>query len=187
MAVGPAPARAGPTITSHDVKMPGTRAAVRAWAPLSPFLAWMLVFLGVPAVAVAVAAFQRPTGGITIKNLQIATSGTYLVGFENSLKMAAGTALGAGIVGAFVAYAIFTSEHDGVRRLVMTASAVLANFGGVPLAFLFIASIGGSTALVSNWLRDIGIDLYAHNITLYSLWGVGLVYMYWLIPLMVLV
>jgi putative spermidine/putrescine transport system permease protein len=63
---------------------------------------------------------------------------------------------------------------------------VFANFGGVPLAFLFIATLG-SSGLVTRWLVDLGFDPYAHGFNLYSLSGVIVVYMYFQIPLMVLV
>ena len=64
---------------------------------------------------------------------------------------------------------------------------MFANFGGVPLAFLFIATIG-SSGLVGQWLDHAsGFDPYAHGFTLYSLTGVVIVYLYFQIPLMVLV
>jgi putative spermidine/putrescine transport system permease protein len=56
----------------------------------------------------------------------------------------------------------------------------------VPLAFLFIASFG-STALVTGWLSDIGLNIYNMGFTLYSLSGIAVVYMYFQIPLMVLI
>jgi hypothetical protein len=63
---------------------------------------------------------------------------------------------------------------------------VFANFGGVPLAFIFIATIG-SSGLVSQWLTSLGFNPYNHGFTLYSLLGVVIVYLYLQIPLMVLV
>ena len=165
----------------------GLRARARLWAPLLPFGLWMAVFLGVPAAAVAVAAFERASGGLTLSNLSTAVTGTYLQGFENSLELALVTSVVPAICGAVLAYALHTSPRAGLRRAVVTAAGVLANFGGVPLAFLFIASVGAETALVTNWLRDIGIDLYGSGFTLYSFWGVALCYMYWQVPLMVLV
>lgn len=160
---------------------------VKTWAPLVPFAAWMFVFLGIPTIAVCIGAFQKESGGFTMSNVNQATSGVYLVGFENSLKLGIIEAIVPAIAGTFIAYAIHTSRGSLLRRSLVTLSGVFANFGGVPLAFLFIAAIGGETALVSNWLRDIGIDLYAHNITIYTFGGVALVYMYFQIPLMVLV
>ena len=73
-----------------------------------------------------------------------------------------------------------------LRQVAITAAGVFANFGGVPLAFLFIATIG-SSGLVSQWLTDLGFDPYTHGFTLYSLTGVVVVYLYFQIPLMVLV
>jgi putative spermidine/putrescine transport system permease protein len=63
---------------------------------------------------------------------------------------------------------------------------VFANFGGVPLAFLFIATLG-STGLAVDWLKLVGFDPYNHGFSLYTFSGVSLVYMYFQIPLMVLV
>jgi putative spermidine/putrescine transport system permease protein len=148
----------------------------------------MLLFLGIPAAAVAVGAFEKGSGsGFTMANVDMASTGVYLRGFENSLKLSLVTAIVPGIVGTFLAYAVHTSRGTALRRAIVTASGVFANFGGIPLAFLFIASIGAENALVTNWLRDIGINLYAHGITLYSFSGVALVYMYFQVPLMVLV
>jgi putative spermidine/putrescine transport system permease protein len=63
---------------------------------------------------------------------------------------------------------------------------VAANFGGVPLAFAFIATIG-PLGLVTVFLRNHGFDLTEHGITLFSQWGVILAYLYFQFPLMILV
>ena len=70
--------------------------------------------------------------------------------------------------------------------MVITASGVFANFGGVPLAFLFIASLG-STALVTGWLNDIGLNIYGERVHPVRCPASPLVYMYFQIPLMVLI
>jgi putative spermidine/putrescine transport system permease protein len=62
---------------------------------------------------------------------------------------------------------------------------VLAQFGGVTLAFAFIATIGGA-GLITVWLADHGIDI-GSTVWLYKLPGLTLVYSYFQIPLMVLV
>ena len=55
--------------------------------------------------------------------------------------------------GTFLAQAVLTSRPDSpLRRVVSTASGVLAYFGGVPLAFAFIAALG-QTGLATLWLR----------------------------------
>jgi putative spermidine/putrescine transport system permease protein len=164
------------------------RHRVAGWAPLAPFGAWMALFLGVPIVAVCVAAFEKPgSGGLTLANVRAATSGTYVLGFENSLKLSVIEAVVPAVFGTLLAYAVHTSKRQLLRRVVVTMSGVFSQFGGVPLAFLFIASIGSQTALVTNWLRDIGVHLYGNGITIYNFWGVALVYLYFQVPLMVLV
>ena len=67
-----------------------------------------------------------------------------------------------------------------------TFSGVAANFGGVPLAFAFIATLGNVGA-VTRWLDKIGIDLYGHGFSLFSFWGIVVTYLYFQIPLMILI
>src|SRR5262249_59875609 len=73
-----------------------------------------------------------------------------------------------------------------LRRVAITASGVFANCGGVPLAFLFIATLG-PTGLATHWLTAIGFNPYENGFNLYDLGGVALVYLYFQIPLMVLI
>ena len=62
---------------------------------------------------------------------------------------------------------------------------MLAYFGGVPLAFAFIAALG-QTGLATLWLRAVGLDLYAAGFRIDSLTGLGLTYVYFQVPLMVI-
>lgn len=62
----------------------------------------------------------------------------------------------------------------------LTASGVLANFGGVPLAFAWIATLGNSGVVTTT------LGLGDHGWSLYNFWGLTLVYLYFSIPLMVL-
>jgi putative spermidine/putrescine transport system permease protein len=79
-----------------------------------------------------------------------------------------------------LAQAVVSSRFRGLREAVLTASGVLANFGGVPLAFAFVATLGNAGVLTRQLgLTDKGWDLY-------SFWGLVIVYLYFLIPLMVL-
>jgi len=65
-------------------------------------------------------------------------------------------------------------------------SGVLAQFGGVTLAFAFIATIGPA-GFIYLWLAQHHADIYAGSIWLFELPGLALVYLYFQIPLMVLV
>jgi putative spermidine/putrescine transport system permease protein len=153
-----------------------------------PFGVYVTLGLLLPMAAVAIGAFRNSSNGsFTLSNIQTATHGVYLHGFEQSIVLSVITSVLPGIFGLLIAYAIFTAKRGSVlRQMVVTASGVFANFGGVPLAFLFVATLGAS-GLVTRWLADLGFDPYAHGFNLYSLGGVIVVYMYFQIPLMVLV
>ena len=60
---------------------------------------------------------------------------------------------------------------------------MLAYFGGVPLAFVFIATLGAQ-GLITKWLDG---RLGVSNSFLFGVGGIMLVYLYFQIPLMVLV
>jgi putative spermidine/putrescine transport system permease protein len=164
---------------------------VRAAAPyaaLLPFVAYVVYFLAVPLVVIAVGAFRNPTtGAATMANIDSAVHGVYLEGFRQSITVSLIAAVIPGIFGLLIAYAIFTAKRASVlRQIIITASGVFANFGGVPLAFVFIASVG-SSALITGWLHNIGLNLYSIGFSLSDVAGMVLVYMYFQIPLMVLI
>jgi putative spermidine/putrescine transport system permease protein len=184
-----APGSGGPAASEPQAGL--TVVAVLRWlrrvAGIVPFGIYVTLGLVIPMIAVAIGAFQKPNGGFTTDNIKTATHGVYLHGFEQSIILSAITAILPGIFGLLIAYAIFTAKRGNVlRRVAITASGVFANFGGVPLAFLFIATIG-SSGLVTQWLSDLGFNPYDHGFNLYDLGGVAIVYMYFQIPLMVLV
>jgi len=167
----------------------GGRAGLRVGplAGLLPFALYTAVFLFVPTIAIAIGAFVDPaTGGFTLGNLGIAFSGIYAQGFLTSIELSILSAVVPGVLGLVIAYAVQRSGSSGLRRVVSTASGTFANFGGVPLAFLFIATLG-STGLVVGWLKAIGLDPYEHGFSLYTFSGIAIVYLYFQIPLMVLV
>ncbi len=98
------------------------------------------------------------------------------------------TALLGGLIGLAIAYAAL---RDGsprwIRSMITTFSGVAANFGGIPLAFAFIATLG-SIGVVTQFLNNtLGINIYEHGFTLFSKTGVEIVYMYFQLPLMILV
>jgi putative spermidine/putrescine transport system permease protein len=161
--------------------------AGRRYAAVVPFGAYVALGLAIPMIAIVIGAFQDSlTGAFTVSNLDVAVHGVYLTGFEQSLVLSVLASVIPGILGLLIAYAIFTSRASVLRQVVITVSGVFANFGGVPLAFLFVSSLG-SSGLITGWLGDLGLKIYDHGFSLYTLSGVVLVYMYFQIPLMVLV
>jgi len=167
---------------------PWLRGALR-WLGVVPFGVYIALGLAAPTVAIAIASFRNSsTGAFTMSNIDTALHGTYLTGLETSILLSIATAIVPGVFGLLIAYAIHTARRGNLlRQVVITASGVFANFGGVPLAFLFIATLS-TTGVVTRWIKDIfGVDIWDHGFTLYNAFGVFFVYMYFQIPLMVLV
>ncbi len=89
--------------------------------------------------------------------------------------------------GTFLAQAVVIARPGSpLRRIVATASGVLAYFGGVPLAFAFVAALG-QTGIATLWLRAVGLDLSTPRASgsTHSP-GLALTYVYFQVPLMVI-
>ena len=144
------------------------------------------MFLVVPTAVVVVQAFLSDAGTPTLDNVRALGSGDIRRALLNSVLLSGVTAVVGATLGAVVAYAVSTAPADGtLRRVVSAASGVLAQFGGVMLAFAWIATLGLS-GLVPTFLRDhLGADV--DTSWLYGLSGFVLVYLYFQIPLMVIV
>lgn len=145
----------------------------------------MAVAFGVPALAMLNGAFtakNQATGATsyTTANLTDSLQGAYLTALLGSVKLSAVSALIATVLGLLLAQAVVSSRFRALREAVLTASGVLANFGGVPLAFAFVATLGNSGVLTRH------LGLTDKGWSLYSFWGLVIVYLYFLIPLMVL-
>jgi len=108
--------------------------------------------------------------------------------YENTLKLGVFTALTGGIFGALLCYfALHPSGPRAVRAVVTAFAAVSSQFGGVPLAFFWISTLG-TVGVVTKFLHDaLGFDVYSHGFTIFGFWGVFLAYVYFQVPLMILV
>jgi putative spermidine/putrescine transport system permease protein len=144
-----------------------------------PLLVFTALAFGVPAVAMADGAFVSG-GHYTTANLVASLQGGALTALLGSVKLCSLAALIAAVLGLLVAQAVVTSRFGALRRAVLTASGVLANFGGVPLAFAFVATLGNAGVITQR------LGLAKYGWSLYSFWGLLLVYLYFLVPLMVL-
>ncbi|MDQ0938221.1 ABC transporter permease [Streptomyces turgidiscabies] len=176
------------TLTRVDVTPAASlkrRRRAPGWLAVLPLLAFVVVAFGVPALAMLNGAFtikDQATGATsyTTANLTGSLQGVYLTALLGSVKLSAVSALIATVLGLLLAQAVVSSRFRALREAVLTASGVLANFGGVPLAFAFVATLGNSGVLTRH------LGLTDKGWSLYSFWGLVIVYLYFLIPLMVL-
>ena len=162
-------------------------ARLRSLLGTIPFFAYVVIFLVIPTLVVAIGAFTGD-GGFTLSNVRALGNAYIVEAFVRSILLSAVTALIGAVLGALLGYALVTARPGGLlRRVVTSAAGVLAQFGGVTLAFAFLATLGLS-GFVTVFLRDqLGFDLYANGVWLFEFPGLALVYTYFQIPLMVIV
>ena len=154
----------------------GRRLAAPAWVGTVPFLAYVGIFLLLPTGIVIWNAFKNPNGQFQLAGLKALGNSTVRSFFVGSLELALISSLVGAVFGAILAYAVASGNPDGaVRRLYLVVSGVLAQFGGVTLAFAFLVLIG-----------PIGLLFHASWYLSFP-WGIGLIYGYFQVPLMVLV
>ena len=155
--------------------------------PLLPFFIFTGFFLIWPVVAVTLRSFKGNKEEWTLANYRpILHSGPYFHSFVVSLKLSLVTGLIGALLGAFFAYVIVKYAHGKFGAVIDSISAVFANSGGVPLAFMFVAAFG-TEGVVTKVLKSLGWDIYAGHFTIFSFTGVVMVYSFFQVPLMVLV
>ncbi len=158
-----------------------------AWLGLVPFAAYVVLFLAVPTVLAIGSGFFTKDGSFTWSNVSALADPVVLTTFANSAGLSLLTALIGAVVGALVCYALLGMNPEGaVRSAVDAAAGVLAQFGGVMLAFAFIATIGIQGVLKVFLEDSFGINIYANGTWLYELPGLVLPYIYFQVPLMVI-
>jgi putative spermidine/putrescine transport system permease protein len=159
-----------------------------AWLAVVPFFVYVGLFLLLPTLVIAWGSFTTKSGNLTFSNFTSINQPFLVKAFVQSVAISAVSALVGAFAGALLAYAVVTGNPRGMlRRGVTSAAGVLAQFGGVTLAFSFIATLG-TTGIVTIFLKQHGIDIFPGGILwLYEVSGVTLVYCYFQIPLMVLV
>jgi putative spermidine/putrescine transport system permease protein len=97
------------------------------------------------------------------------------------------TALLGGVLGAVLAYLIVTlGPRSLIRRATISITGVLAQFGGVVLAFAWLSVLGFAGLLTTALKAWPGIDIYGSG-WLFGLNGLIVVYTYFQVPLMVIV
>lgn len=172
-----------------DGTVPVTRRRFRMtpWVGLVPFATFLFLFLLLPTYGIIKRAFTGD--GSPSAMFQAFTDNRQA--FWGSAKLSLVTAVLGVIFGTLIAYAAATATRPRWLRSVVSAfSGVAANMGGVVLAFLFFTLLGRQ-GLGTKVIREgIGYDLYGADWWgngISDFWGWVIVYMYFQVPLMVLV
>jgi putative spermidine/putrescine transport system permease protein len=173
---GGAPSRGRASLTSF----------LKNVAPALPLLAIIGYFFLFPIGRLIYVSFMSNENTFTLDNFRTTMQEPYRSGFINSIKIGLFSAAIAALPGAIAAYFIESRGPVKLRRTISVMSGVLANTGGVPLAFMFYAALGIQGQL-TKVLKFFGWDIYAGRFSLATFLGLLIVYLYFQLPLMVIV
>ncbi|MGN6580439.1 MAG: ABC transporter permease [Bordetella sp.] len=158
------------------------------WLAVAPFFLFALLFLILPTLNIVVGAFRDVDGHLTLGNLVKLFTPSIRDAFWLSIQLSVLTAVLGCFFGFMIAAAlVFGRLPGGLRNSMLTFCGVAANFSGVPLSFAFIATLGRlgfATLILRNWF---GVNLYATGFDLISFTGLTITYLYFQIPLMILI
>lgn len=158
------------------------------WLGVAPFLIFAFVFLLLPTANIITGAFVDDAGGFTLTNIANLAAPEVMNAFVLSIRLSLASAL----IGCALGFAIAVAVSLGglpppLRGLTMTFSGVASNFAGVPLSFAYVATLG-RVGIVTVLLREVfGINIYALGFNMISFWGLTMAYVFFQIPLMVLI
>ena len=155
------------------------------WIPLLPFLIFAFLFEVIPVISVLLSSLRNETTWFTPENYVRAMSPLILRSFINTFRLSATTAIIGVVMGTLISHALINTRNKYTRNSVMALADVATNFGGAPLAFAFIVTLG-STGVITLILKNIfNISIYP-DFRIYSVTGLTLAYLYFQIPLMIL-
>ncbi len=175
-------------MTDTPYPAPPRRRLPMTWVGIVPFILFAVLFLVLPTMKIVIGAFQTPEGSFTLTNIAGLFTPQIMSAFAISLKIS----LASAIIGCLAGFGMAATITLGglpswVRGALLTFSGVASNFAGVPLAFAFLATLG-RVGLVTILLRDwLGINIYALGFNLLSFWGLTLTYLFFQLPLMILI
>lgn len=164
--------------------------AITSWLGFVPFLLFCLLFEILPAVMIIQSSFvDSTTGTLTLNNYSnMLSQSSNVHAFQTSISLSVVTALLGAFFGFLAAYGLNNLRTNWLRNLIISYSSIAANFAGVPLAFAFVSTLGVTGFVTVLLLRWFHIDLYnGLNFSLYTFWGLVLVYTYFQLPLMILI
>ena len=159
-----------------------------AWVGVVPFFVFAFLFLILPTVFLVLGAFQDADGNITLANLGKLNDPTIINAFRISIEVSLASAISGAAIGGFLAYAVVLGGlPKWLRPTLLTFSGVASNFAGIPLAFAFIATLGRTGLVTVMLVKLFDFNIYSTGFNLLSFWGLTLTYLYFQIPLMVLI
>lgn len=158
------------------------------WLGLVPFAVFVALFLLAPTMYIVVGAFRTVDGAFTFDNVIGLNTASIRSAYWISIKISLASASLGCLIGFCMAAAMTLGGLPKfIRGPLLTFSGVASNFAGVPLAFAFLATLG-PIGLVTVFLKtNLGIDLRLLGFNILSFWGLTVTYLFFQIPLMILI
>jgi len=169
----------------NTAKTAKSRKKWAAWLGLIPFLVFCLAFEILPIMLLFRDSLLLKDGSLTLSHYSNALAPLYLKSFINSTKLSGLTAMIGTVLGVFIGYAIYRWPSKRVQDALVTLSDVTTNFAGAPLAFAFIIILGSNGVVTQFLLHYFKWKIYP-DFSVYSFSGLTLAYVYFQLPLMVL-
>jgi putative spermidine/putrescine transport system permease protein len=158
------------------------------WLGVAPFFIFALLFLILPTTYLVIGAFQNDAGEFTLENIAALSQPSIVAAYWISIRISLASSILGALIGLAIAIAIVRGGlPNWVRSATLTFSGVASNFAGVPLAFAFLATLGRLglvTVLLKTWFD---INIYALGFNILSFAGLTLTYLFFQIPLMVVI
>jgi putative spermidine/putrescine transport system permease protein len=155
------------------------------WLGVFPFLVFCLAFEIVPVLILLIGSFSDKNGVFSLANYEKISTPIYVRSFWNSIQLSAITAILGAILGLLIGYAIFRLPSPRVREALIALSDVTTNFAGAPLAVAFIVILGSNGIVTLAFEKYLALKLYP-TFSIYSYSGLILAYLYFQLPLMIL-
>lgn len=154
-----------------------------AYVAAMPFALLVTLFLLAPLAWVVVNAFRNDNGQFSLANLSaVLTNAFYFQAVMISLKLSFISSVAGLIVGFQGAYSLYAIRETRFGQALVLLNSLLSNFSGVPLAFAIMIVFGGA-GVVTLLLQAVGIRL---PLDMYSYSGILISYIYFQIPLAIL-
>ena len=152
---------------------------------LLPFILMVLAYEILPLVGIVTKSFlAEGTGTFTLGNFQnIFSKKLYQTAIINSVIISIFSSI-VGLIVAFFGSKWANESSEKVKNTLMSILNMVSNFSGIPLAFAYIILLGNVGVLV-NFGKAFGIDALA-TFNIYSMQGLLLTYIYFQIPLAIL-
>ncbi len=177
-----------PSLAHVPVAASGNKPLSMNWLGVVPFFLFALLFMLLPTAYLMVGAFQDAEGHFTLRNLVDLLEPNVLSAYWISFKISLASAVAGGALGFLLAWAAVLGKLPAwIRPTLMTFSGVASNFAGVPLAFAFLATLGRMGLVTILLKKYLDFNIYSTGFSILSFVGLTLTYLYFQIPLMVLI